>query len=134
MVAPETTNAKYSPGGLVDVEYYVQARQIVVGKNDPAVRRTNTLEAIDQLVQGGHLSGTFGQTLGQTYGFLRRLIDALRAVRGHAKDLTIPALDAAEFTYLARRLDFDSAEGLQYAITSNMAHANSLWDEAILPG
>ena len=31
LVTPETINAKYSPGGLVDGGYYVQALQIVVG-------------------------------------------------------------------------------------------------------
>lgn len=49
LVTPETINAKYSPGGLVDVEYYVKALQIVVG-NAAAVRCTNTLDAIQQLV------------------------------------------------------------------------------------
>ncbi len=134
LVTPETTNAKYSPGGLVDVEYYVQALQILMGNGDPSVRRTNTLDAIQQLVRRGHLSQTRGEELEQAYGFLRQLIDALRAVRGHAKDLTIPALDAAEFTYLARRLNFESTELLQDAIATNMGQANNIWDQGILSG
>ena len=132
LVTPETINAKYSPGGLVDVEYYVQALQIVVGNADATVRRTNTLDAIQQLVERGHLSQTRGEELEQTYGFLRQLIDALRAVRGHAKDLTIPLLDAPEFTYLARRLDFESTEALQDAIATNMGQAQNTWEQGIL--
>ena len=112
LVTPEAINAKYSPGGFVDVEYYVQALQIVVGNAAAAVRCTNTLDAIQQLVERGHLSRTRGEELKQTYGFMRQLIDTLRAVLGHAKDLTVPDSDAPEFTYLARRLDFESTEAL----------------------
>lgn len=55
----------------MDVEYYVQALQIVVGNAAAAVRCTNTLDAIQQLVERGHLSRTSGEELEQTYGFLR---------------------------------------------------------------
>ena len=96
----------------MDVEYYVQVLQIVVGNAAAAVRCTNTLDAIQQLVERGHLSRTRGEELEQTYGFLRQLIDALRAVLGHAKALTISDSDTPEFTYLARRLDFESTEAL----------------------
>ena len=48
-------SAKYSAGGLVDIEYYVQAWQIGVGHADPSVRVTNTLTAIDRLVASGRI-------------------------------------------------------------------------------
>jgi glutamate-ammonia-ligase adenylyltransferase len=34
------------------------------------------------------------------------LIDGLRVVRGHAKDLTVPDADSVEFRFLARRLAY----------------------------
>ena len=51
-------------------QYYVQAFPIVVG-NAAAVRCTNTLDAIQQLVERGHLSRTRGEELEQTSEFLR---------------------------------------------------------------
>ena len=45
-------------------------------------------------------------TAGTTPSFLRWLIDSLRVVRGHAKDLTIPSPDSDAFAYLARRLGY----------------------------
>ena len=63
LVTPEAINAKYSPGGFVDVEYYVQVLQIVVGNAAAAVRCTNTRDAIQQLVERGHLSRTRGEEL-----------------------------------------------------------------------
>ena len=101
LVSPGTVSSKYSPGGLVDLEYFVQARQIAVGHLDPGVRVTGTLDAIDRLAQGRHMSENHAREIGQGYQFLRRLIDALRVVRGNAKDLTIPKLDSQESEYLA---------------------------------
>ncbi|MDC4224533.1 MAG: hypothetical protein MPW15_09960 [Candidatus Manganitrophus sp.] len=40
------------------------------------------------------------------YLFLRSLIDALRIVRGHAKDLILPDVRTEEFTFLARRMGY----------------------------
>ena len=127
LVSPGTTNAKYSSGGLADVEYFVQACQIAVGHEDIEVRVTNTLDAVKVMGQRGHLQAEMASDLTETYGFLRRLIDALRVVRGHSKDLTIPEADSTEFTYLARRLEFSSPLKLQAAINTRMRYAANLW-------
>ena len=126
LVQAGSVNAKYSPGGLVDVEYFVQAQQIAVGHTDPNVRVTNTLDAIDQLARGGHISKQRTSELRETYGFLRQLIDALRGVRGHARDLAIPSVDSREFAYLTRRLKYESSLKLQRAIAIHMDTAGML--------
>ena len=123
-------NAKFGPGGLVDVEYFVQARQIEAGHQDPRVRVSNTLEAIDRLRQGGHVSPELADKLTTTYGFLRRLIDALRVVRGHARDLNLPPPESREFAYLARRLDYDSPAALGSTLAERMEFARNLWTQA----
>jgi len=128
LVPAGKTSAKYSPGGLVDIEYYTQARQISVGHVDPHVRVTNTLDAIERLVQGGHLDCDEASHLSGSYRFLRRLIDALRVVRGHAKDLTLPPGDSREFAYLAQRLEFEGTDALGQAIEAQMGLARALWE------
>jgi [glutamine synthetase] adenylyltransferase / [glutamine synthetase]-adenylyl-L-tyrosine phosphorylase len=133
LVASGETSAKHSPGGLVDVEYYVQACQVVAGRRDTGVRVSNTLDAVDRLARGGHLPAALSAELRDTYGFLRRLIDALRVVRGHAKDLTIPPQESREFQYLARRLQYDAPQELAAAISGHMDFARRLWDRGILP-
>ena len=57
---------------------------------------------------------------------LELLIDALRVVRGHAKDLTIPDPDSRELTYLAQRLQFPSVRELSEALATRMDFASSL--------
>jgi [glutamine synthetase] adenylyltransferase / [glutamine synthetase]-adenylyl-L-tyrosine phosphorylase len=133
LVPSGQTSAKHSPGGLVDMEYYVQACQVAVGHLNPGVRVSNTLNAIEQLARDQHLSEERATELSNTYSFLRRLIDALRVVRGHARDLTIPALESREFAYLARRLQYDSPEQLQEAIAAQMGLARKVWDSGIPP-
>jgi glutamate-ammonia-ligase adenylyltransferase len=128
LVPAGQVSAKYSSGGLVDVEYYVQARQIAVGHSDPSVRVANTLDAIDRLVHEGHIPQGQAEELRETYGFLRRLIDALRIVRGHAKDLTIPPTETREFAYLAHRLQYPSPAALRGAISERMGYAKGVWE------
>ena len=83
LVTPGTINAKFSPGGLVDVEYLVQGLQITHGAADPALRVTNTAEAIARLAEAGIISAENGARLREALLFLRQLINALRMVRGN---------------------------------------------------
>lgn len=133
LVPREEVSAKHSRGGSVDVEYYVQSWQVAVGREDANVRVPNTLDAIARLAEGGHIPGSQASEMEETYGFLRRLIDALRVVRGHAKDLTVPAVDSREYAYLARRLQYESVTQLQEAIARWMGIAWGLWESGV-PG
>ena len=106
LVQAGTLNAKLSPGALVDSEYLVQGLQITHGHRDKPLRETNTRAAMAALNDAGVLSTEDHTRLLEAYIFQRRLIDALRMVRGHAKDLTVPPADSEEFEFLARRLDY----------------------------
>ena len=106
LVGATEFNAKLSPGGLVDLEYLVQALQLDRGAKHPELRATNTHEALDALRQVGALTAADHERLCAAYHFLRRLIDALRMVRGEARDLTVPPADSADLESLARRLGF----------------------------
>lgn len=111
LVRGGTFNPKFSPGGLVDVEYLVQGLQLLHGHRDEGLRLTNTREAMAALAAAGILSAGDHERLRRAQTFLRFLIDALRVVRGNAKDLTIPPAGSEEFSYLARRLRYASDPG-----------------------
>jgi glutamate-ammonia-ligase adenylyltransferase len=106
LVTGGTFNAKYSPGGLVDVEYLVQGLQITHGHRDPGLRLTNIRDAMSVLANAGILSPEDYAQLRRAHTFLRWLIDALRMVRGNARDLTVPPADSEGFAFLARRLRY----------------------------
>ena len=127
LVAEGARNAKHSSGGLVDIEYFVQTLQIIAGATEPSVRTPNTVDAIAALADTGHIGYDDAVKLPEAYSFLRRLIGALRVVRGNARDLTIPPTGSREFEYLSRRLFYETPEALATAIDVRMEYAASLW-------
>jgi len=106
LVAGGTINAKFSPGGLVDVEYLVQALQIRHGPLRASLRTANTREALAALRAEEILEEEAYRRLDAAYVFIRQLIDALRMVRGNAQDLTVPPIERDEFAFLARRMGY----------------------------
>ncbi len=97
---------KYSAGGLLDIEYAVQYLQIMHGHRHSALRTSQTVSALDQLRRLKILDQETWTDLRDAYFFLRALIDALRIVRGHYKDLILPERQTEEFTFLARRMGY----------------------------
>jgi len=108
LVTGGTFNAKYSPGGLVDVEYLIQGLQIDHGATNSSLRLTNMREAMAALHKAKILLEDDYTRLRKAHTFLRWLIDWLRVVRGNAKDITIPPFGSDEFIFLARRLRYGS--------------------------
>lgn len=126
LVQPGTINAKYSPGALVDVEYLVQALQITHGSQDPTLRSPNTLQALEALGSAGRLAPDQVFTLRSGYQFFRSLIDSLRVVRDHAKDLAVPAFGTDELALLARRMRAAGPESLQAELGLKLEATRSL--------
>src|SRR6185295_12895318 len=71
-------NVKYSPGGLIDLEYAVQYLQLRHGHNEPRLRSTNTLIALEALTETTLITPNEANDLREAYLFLRKLIDGLR--------------------------------------------------------
>jgi len=103
---PGKVNAKFSPGGLVDLEYGVQILQVIHGKDIPALRTARIHKALTALSDAGILSEADSLRLIDAYNFLRNLINGLRMLRGNAKDLFLPSVDTNEFGHLARRMGY----------------------------
>lgn len=106
LVKPGQVNVKYSPGGLIDIEYAVQYLQIIHGKNHPELRTPSTMAAMERLREVGILNPDEFGLLSEAYVFMRLLIDALRIVRGNSTDLILPSEGSDEFAFLARRLGY----------------------------
>lgn len=120
-------NAKFSKGGIVDLEYIVQGLQITHGHRHPDVRNTNTAQAIKALAQVGAVSAENAARLSEALNFLQNLINALRMVRGNNKDLTVPPPESEEFGFLARRLGYGHDPGrLGVALNEHMGWVQRL--------
>jgi len=106
LVSAGRFNAKYSPGGLVDIEYLIQGLQINHGATETSLRMTNIRKAMAALHAYGILIEEDYTKLHKAHTFLRWLIDSMRVVRGNSKDVTVPVFGTEEFAFLARRLKY----------------------------
>ena len=127
LVKPKTVNVKLSSGGLVDIEYFIQAKQIEVGTENINARVTKSMIALRELEKAGAVPPPLAGNIRRAYRCLRRAIDALRAVRGNARDLTVPEPDSPAFGYLARRLGYESGDAFARDLDWSLAIGRSLW-------
>jgi glutamate-ammonia-ligase adenylyltransferase len=73
-------NVKLGTGGIREIEFLVQAVQILCGKHRPGILDRNTLRALARLGEEGFLSPAEQRTLVQAYLFLRDVEHKLQMV------------------------------------------------------
>src|SRR5439155_12676607 len=73
-------------GGMIDVEFLVQMFRLKYGRAVPALRTTNTWEALAALRGAGLLSDEEYRTLRTCYDFLRQVESRLRIVHNRTLD------------------------------------------------
>ncbi|MDR4502422.1 MAG: hypothetical protein MRJ96_13310 [Nitrospirales bacterium] len=133
LVPAGATHVKYSPGGLIDIEYLIQYLQIIYGSRLASLRHSNTLKALEALCRRKLIKRQEAHTLREDYLFFRQLIDALRIVRGNARDLLLPEPESDSIIFLARRLGFitpnwkDGAETLEKTIHDRMKRTQKIF-------
>jgi glutamate-ammonia-ligase adenylyltransferase len=66
-----TRNVKLGRGGIREIEFIVQALQLLYGGDDPWLREPGTLRAIFRLTERGYLAPALGRTLSDAYVHLR---------------------------------------------------------------
>ena len=103
---PELYNVKTGRGGLVDVEFVVQALQLEHGHGTREIQAQNTLAALAALAQAGHLEPSDARELEKGYHFLRTLEDRLRLL--HDRPTSALGTSGADLEKLARRLGYAS--------------------------
>ncbi|MEE8441533.1 MAG: glutamate-ammonia-ligase adenylyltransferase, partial [Spirochaetia bacterium] len=99
-------NAKFSPGGLVDLEYGLQIILVQHGRTNPKLRTPSLHSGVEELSRSGVMDEEEANRLVRAYRFLRNLINGLRMLRGNAQDLFLPEPDSLEYEHLARRAGY----------------------------
>lgn len=72
---------KRGPGGIREIEFLVQALQLIRGGREPALRRRGLLPALAALVQAHQVEPEAADLLGEAYRFLRLLENRLQMLR-----------------------------------------------------
>ncbi len=97
-------NVKTGPGGIRDIEFVIQFLQLLNGSDLPALRTSNTLQAIQALEQAGCLVMQEREVLEANYRFLRRLEHHLQ-IMFDLKTHTMPNAEH-ELQRLATRIGY----------------------------
>ncbi|MCI0547419.1 MAG: bifunctional [glutamate--ammonia ligase]-adenylyl-L-tyrosine phosphorylase/[glutamate--ammonia-ligase] adenylyltransferase [Candidatus Rokubacteria bacterium] len=96
------TNVKLGVGGIREVEFLVQALQLLYGGDDAWLRERNSLRAIFRLTERGYLGHALGRGLGEALVYLRTVEHRLQIVH-EFQTHTLPA-DPLALGRLARRM------------------------------
>ncbi len=93
-------NVKLGPGGIREIEFIVQALQIVRGGRDPRLQERSLLGVLPLLQETGQLDAAAVTELERAYRFLRRLENALQAIGDQqTHELPTDPLDRARLAY-----------------------------------
>ena len=118
---------KSCAGGLVDVEFLVQALQLRAGWANPALRATDTRNALRALAGAGRLPEADASVLAQNYRFLRRIETALRLDANRAVSSLPP--EGVDREALARWLDFPDAGSFMAEHLRRLGETRRIYDK-----
>ncbi|MBI3636262.1 MAG: hypothetical protein HY216_08620 [Candidatus Rokubacteria bacterium] len=98
------TNVKLGRGGIREIEFIVQALQLLYAGDDAWLRERNTLKALFRLTERGYLSHALGRALSDAYAHLRTVEHRLQILH-EFQTHTLPDRPG-ELALLARRVGF----------------------------
>ncbi|MCC6544545.1 MAG: bifunctional [glutamate--ammonia ligase]-adenylyl-L-tyrosine phosphorylase/[glutamate--ammonia-ligase] adenylyltransferase [Nitrospirae bacterium] len=73
-------NVKLGYGGIREIEFFVQALQLLYGGKEPWIRERNTMRALHKLAQKGFISYDEEEALSAAYQFMRRVEHMIQIV------------------------------------------------------
>jgi len=121
---------KLGPGGIREIEFIVQAFQLIRGGQDRSLREPSLLTVLPRLKGAKLLTEAAVTPLSAAYLFLRRLENHLQEL----DDQQVHALpeEALTLERLAASMGFGSAAGLQDALARHRATVTSQFNDIVL--
>lgn len=115
-------NVKLGYGGIREIEFVVQAFQILYYPKHPEIYHPSTLEGIDLLVRFGQLEAETAERLKKEYRFLRRL-EHMAQIEDEKQTHVIPE-DSSSYPLYLERCGFESEDEFnrKYEKTTNFVH------------
>ncbi|HJZ84617.1 MAG TPA: bifunctional [glutamate--ammonia ligase]-adenylyl-L-tyrosine phosphorylase/[glutamate--ammonia-ligase] adenylyltransferase [Polyangia bacterium] len=118
-------DVKLGPGGIREVEFFVQALQLLHGGKNPPLRERNTLRALDKLLFAGLISAREQKALSEAYVFLRRVENRLQLESG-AQTHELP-LEPERQAALAVAMGFRAPAPFQEALAAHRHAVREIW-------
>ncbi|MGF1484578.1 MAG: hypothetical protein ACFBZ8_09455 [Opitutales bacterium] len=108
---------KNGPGGIREIEFMLQARQMIEGGRSPFLQTGSTRESLGQLERYGFLDSAEAGFLREAYSFLRRVENRLQ-MRREARTHQLPETGSPERARLAQTLGFDAPADFEERLES----------------
>lgn len=124
-------NVKLRAGGIRDIEFIVQALQLINGGTNPQICSGNTLEALTQLKRAGLLSSEETGILKEAYVFHRRLEHRLQMMHC-LRTFTLPS-SCEELNKLAKRLGLKDEIELSAKLDHLSKQVRRIFEQVFLP-
>ena len=129
----EGHNVKLGRGGIREIEFFVQAQQLVWGGRNPGLRGCATLESLDALVSAGHVDPDEAAELRAAYGFQRGVEHRLQMVEDRQTH-SLPD-DEPGMAGIAAFLAFASAGAFEDRLNGHIAaverHYGALFEDPL---
>jgi len=127
-------DVKLGRGGIREVEFFVQAQQLVHGGKDPRLQVRGTLPALAALGAAGYVEPALADRLAVAYRFLRNVEHKIQMV--HERRTQLLPRDPADLAALARRLGYAGGEPGAAFAADHAAHTRAVHDafEALFHG
>ncbi|MFC3550294.1 bifunctional [glutamate--ammonia ligase]-adenylyl-L-tyrosine phosphorylase/[glutamate--ammonia-ligase] adenylyltransferase [Lysobacter cavernae] len=122
---------KRGPGGIREIEFLVQALQLIYGGREAELRDRHLLPALQALVAARRVSAQAGAMLAQAYRFLRRLENRLQMLRD-AQTHALPE-SPEDRARIAVALGYRDWPSLREALDRQRAYVMAEFDALLAP-
>jgi len=129
-LALEGHNMKLGRGGIREIEFFTQTRQIIAGGRDPSLRVRGTLEGLKRLVRAGWVPRDVAETLTADYRAHREVEHRLQMI-ADAQTHDLPQT-AEGFARLAAFMDRD-VDDLRAELMARLTRVSDMSEEFFAP-
>lgn len=123
---PGMWDVKLGSGGIREIEFLVQATQLIYAGKERYIRERNTLRTLQRLNKKGLLSNDDNEVLAASYRFLRTVEHRIQIER-ERQTHRLPSKEE-DLKKLARRCGFEGIEGFKKALELHSRDVESLYD------
>jgi glutamate-ammonia-ligase adenylyltransferase len=121
---------KRGPGGIREIEFLVQAFQLLRGGREPGLQTPSMAQALRCIEELALLSPAATEALGRDYEFLRRLENAIQALRDQQTHL-LP--EGEDLERVATAMGLDNGKLLLAATATVRSHVSEMFADCFQP-
>ena len=120
-------NLKLGQGGIREIEFFIQALQLINAGKNPRLRERNSLKALQRLCEAELISAQERDNLSAAYRFLRTVEHRIQVVH-EQQTHSLPGR-SQELTALARRCGFEDSSGFMAVLQEHRDKVSAVFKD-----